>query len=73
MNGKDFILSDLLSWYKDALIPKIELIQNAVEERMLQKETGISGSAGDEIYLSDARRVSPEKLKTVIRHPIKKA
>lgn len=25
-----------------------------------------------EIYLSDARRVSKEKLKTVIRHPIKK-
>lgn len=25
-----------------------------------------------EIYLSDARRVVPEKLKTVIRHPIKK-
>lgn len=24
-----------------------------------------------EIYLSDARRVSPEKLKTVIRHPVK--
>ena len=23
-----------------------------------------------EIYLSDARRVAPEKLKTVIRHPI---
>ena len=26
-----------------------------------------------EIYLSDARRVAPESLKTVIRHPIKKA
>lgn len=26
-----------------------------------------------EIYMSDARRVAPEKLKTVIRHPIKKA
>ena len=26
-----------------------------------------------EIYLSDARRVAPEKLKTVIRHPIRKA
>lgn len=26
-----------------------------------------------EIYLSDARRVAPERLKTVIRHPIKKA
>lgn len=25
-----------------------------------------------EIYLSDARKVSPEKLKTVIRHPVKK-
>ena len=24
-----------------------------------------------EIYLSDARRVAPERLKTVIRHPIK--
>jgi len=26
-----------------------------------------------EIYLSDARRVAPEKLKTVIRHPVRKA
>lgn len=26
-----------------------------------------------EIYLSDARRIAPEKWKTVIRHPIKKA
>ena len=26
-----------------------------------------------EIYLSDARRVAPEKLKTVVRHPIRKA
>ena len=26
-----------------------------------------------EIYLSDARNVAPEKLKTVIRHPIRKA
>ncbi len=26
-----------------------------------------------EIYLSDARKVAPEKLKTVVRHPIRKA
>lgn len=26
-----------------------------------------------EIYLSDARKVAPEKWKTVIRHPIRKA
>lgn len=25
-----------------------------------------------EIYLSDARKVAPEKWKTVLRHPIKK-
>ena len=25
-----------------------------------------------EIYMSDARKVSPDKWKTVIRHPIKK-
>jgi hypothetical protein len=25
-----------------------------------------------EIYLSDVRKVAPEKLKTIIRHPIKK-
>ena len=26
-----------------------------------------------EIYLSDARKVAPEKWKTVVRHPIRKA
>lgn len=26
-----------------------------------------------EIYLSDARRVAPEKWKTVVRHPIRRA
>ena len=36
-------------------------------------ETDISDSRyHHEIYLSDARKVSPEKLKTVIRHPIRK-
>ena len=28
-------------------------------------------TAPAEIYLSDARKVAPEKLKTVSRHPIK--
>lgn len=35
VSGKDSILIDLSSWYKDTLAPKIELIQNAVEERNL--------------------------------------
>ena len=30
------------------------------------------GRLHHEIYLSDARKVAPEKWKTVIRHPIKK-
>lgn len=25
-----------------------------------------------EVYLSDARRVAPDKLKTIIRHPVKR-
>lgn len=41
------------------------------------KENGYENDLSDtrlhhEIYLSDARKVPPEKLKTVIRHPIKK-
>ena len=31
-----------------------------------------SGRQHHEIYLSDARKVSPDKWKTVIRHPIRK-
>jgi len=31
-----------------------------------------SGRLHHEIYLSDARRTAPEKLKTVIRHPVRK-
>ena len=42
------------------------------------KEQGYVNDLNDqrlhhEIYMSDARRVAPEKWKTVIRHPIKKA
>ncbi len=32
VSGKDSILIDLSSWYKDTLAPKIELIQSAIEE-----------------------------------------
>lgn len=35
VSGRDSILIDLSSWYKDTLAPKIELIQNAAEERNL--------------------------------------
>ena len=33
INGRDSILIDLSSWYKTTLAPKIEMIQNAIENR----------------------------------------
>lgn len=33
VSGRDSILIDLSSWYKGAIAPKIELIQEAIEER----------------------------------------
>lgn len=35
VSGRDSILIDLSSWYKDSLAPKIEVIQTAIEERKL--------------------------------------
>ena len=45
------------------------------KEQVVGKSLGALGTIGivvSEIYMSDARRVAPEKWKTVIRHPIKK-
>ena len=35
LSGRDSLLIDLSSWYKDSLAPKIEEIQNAIENRHL--------------------------------------
>ena len=35
ISGRDSILIDLSSWYKDSLAPKIEVIQDAIESRRL--------------------------------------
>ena len=53
-----------------------ELATVAVMDRYLA-ETGYVNDMNDErmhheIYMSDARKVVPEKWKTVIRHPIKR-
>lgn len=37
VSGSESILIDLSSWYKDSLSLKIELIQNAIEERKVIK------------------------------------
>jgi len=35
LNGRDSMLIDLSSWYKESLAPKIEIIQSAIEEKQL--------------------------------------
>ena len=49
----------------------------AIMDNYIKENGYINDMTGErlhhEIYLSDARRVAPEKWKTVIRHPIKKA
>ena len=59
INGKDFVLnkSTTVSEY----LEKNGYVNDITKTRLHH-----------EIYLSDARRVVPEKWKTVIRHPIKK-
>ena len=39
VSGRDSILIDLSSWYRESLAPKIEVIQNAIESRHTLKFT----------------------------------
>lgn len=47
----------------------VELMKTFMEEKGLVDQTG-SNRKHHEIYLSDPRKTDPEKLKTVIRHPV---
>ena len=63
--------------YKEFYMPKnkpatVELMHKYMEEQgYILDITDLR--LHHEIYLSDARKVAPEKLKTVVRHPIKRA
>ena len=48
----------------------IEKMKAFISEKGLTKDFS-NGRMHHEIYLSDPRRCAPEKLKTVIRHPVK--
>lgn len=54
-----------------------EPVTVALMDRFLQENGYVNDFSAErmhhEIYLSDARRAAPERLKTVIRHPVKKA
>lgn len=47
----------------------LEVMQRYMEENNLTDMTELEGKH-HEIYLSDPRRTAPEKLKTVLRHPV---
>ena len=48
----------------------VELMDSFIEEQGYENDFS-EGRLHHEIYLSDARKVPPERCKTVIRHPIK--
>lgn len=50
VRGRDSLLIDLSSWYKDSLAPKISVIQDAIEERK-KLSFCYYGSGGDSIRL----------------------
>ncbi len=52
--------------------PKTVALMNEYIEKMGYENDFSTERLHHEIYLSDARKIAPEKWKTVIRHPIKK-
>jgi hypothetical protein len=49
----------------------IDRMREHMRENGLQDNVGSNGKH-HEIYVSDPRRVAPEKMKTVLRHPVEK-
>ena len=49
----------------------IERMHQYMQENRLRDNVGPSGKH-HEIYISDPRRVAPEKVKTVLRHPVER-
>jgi hypothetical protein len=52
--------------------PTIEKLHNSIKEKGYEFNGSIPGEKHHEIYLSDVRRTKPEKLKTIIRQPMRK-
>lgn len=52
--------------------PTIRKLHNFIEEKGYEFDGTIHGEKHHEIYISDVRKTKPEKLKTIIRQPVKK-
>ena len=57
--------------YFDYVVPPLEGMMHEFIEQQGYEPDITDKRLHHEIYLSDARKVAPEKLKTVIRHPIR--
>ena len=83
IEGADYAHKETFNWTAVIRLPDFvtcEVFDWAVQEAMdaFAREQGYvidlsQDRRHHEIYLSDARKVAPEKLKTIIRHPIKLA
>lgn len=51
--------------------PTVEKLHNFIQEKCYDFDGNLHGEKHHEIYLSDIRRTKPEKLKTIIRQPVK--
>ena len=81
---RDFSKVEFFSWEEDLCVQCMHIgpydnepaTVAAMDEYAEEQGYGLDFSQGrfhHEIYLSDIRRTKPEKLKTVIRQPIKRA
>jgi hypothetical protein len=50
----------------------LETMQAFMAANGLQDRVGPLGGKHHEIYLGDPRKAAPDKLKTVLRHPVEK-
>lgn len=50
----------------------VEKLQNFIEENGYEFNASLSGEKHHEIYINNMRRTKPEKLKTIIRQPMKR-
>jgi hypothetical protein len=51
----------------------VERMRTFAQENGYRDGVGVLGGKHHEIYLSDPRKAAPEKMKTVLRHPVVKA
>lgn len=52
--------------------PAIKKLHNFIGEKGYEFDGSMPGEKHHEIYISDMRRTKPEKLKTIIRQPMKR-